>query len=142
MGNKCVHQKERNMLFEIHFLPALFQLLDLLLFSCIRTKPLSSAPCPLSSISFYLLLRLYYILPRKSCFPSLFHFGISSPFMMDMLSVQSVECFISKDVYTREEACSLFIFVIMLELRSLSSFWLFRASSICLLLAHLLSKTA
>lgn len=108
----------------------------------IRTKPLSSAPFSLSSISFHLLLRLYYILPRKSCFPELFHFGISSPFMMDMLSVQSVECFISKDVYTREEACSLFIFVIMLELRSLSSFWLFRASSICLLLAHLLSKTA
>lgn len=60
--------------------------------------------------------------------------------MTDTLFVQSVESFISRDVYARKGACLLFIFVIMLELQSFFSFGLFCASSICLLFVHLPSK--
>lgn len=66
---------------------------------------------------------------------------IPRSFVMDMLFVQSVKCFISNDVHTTKGACLLFTFVIMLELQSLFSFWYSRTSSICLPFAHLPSKT-
>lgn len=69
MLTKCVYQKERNMLFNIHFLPTVFYLLDLLFFVYISTRSISQPPFSFSFISFHLLLLFYYILPRKSCFP-------------------------------------------------------------------------
>lgn len=69
MLTKCVHQKEVTMLFDIHFLPALFYLLDLLFFVYIRMRSISQTPSSFSSTNFHLLLLLYFILPEKSYFP-------------------------------------------------------------------------